>query len=567
MKSTEITDTSNQEMVTISRVEYEAMQQLLNQKSQQQTVEIDQLKQRVEAQQAELEAKSAELAQALLQNQWLMEQLKLNKRKLFGSSSEVLDQMVMDQFAHLFNEAECWVAVGQEPAAKAEKKPRKRRNSGSVEDIIPEGTPVEVVEHRLPEEQRICSVCSSEMVEIGKEVRRTLQMEPPRFWVREDRYYTYACKHCEQETGEAVIENTPMEPAVLPGSFVSASAIAHIAVQKYVMYSPLYRLEKEYERQGLKLSRQTMSNWLLSASENWLEPIYDALHAQLCRQHVLHGDETTLQVLHEKDKSAKSKSYMWLYRTSGDAAKPIILYDYQPNRKAENAEAFLNGFEGWLHADGYQGYHRLPKQIRVVGCLAHARRKFDEALTAVPKEQQAASKPAEALGYFAKLAQLEESFAELTAEERYTKRLEQEKPVLEALLAWANDTKAKTAPKSALGKALHYLLVQWPYLERYLEDGRLEQTNNRAERSIKPFVMGRKNWLFSNTPGGAKSSGVIYSLVETARESGLDPYRYLLWVFETAPNMAAQDKNWAEKLVPAAAPIYCYVLGKKEEAL
>ena len=183
---------------------------------QKRTAEIAQLKQKVEAQQAELEAKnqqladqnqqlqakSAELAQALLQNQWLTEQLMVKKRKLFGSSSEVLDQMVMDQFAHLFNEAECWNAAGQKPAVKAEKKPCKRRNSGSIEDIIPEGTPVEVVEHRLPEEQRICSVCGSEMVEIGNEVRRSLQMEPPRFWVREDRYYTYACKHCEQETGD-----------------------------------------------------------------------------------------------------------------------------------------------------------------------------------------------------------------------------------------------------------------------------------------------------------------------------------------------------------------------------
>ena len=207
MKSTERIDASNQEMVTISRAEYEAMQAKLTMQNKQ------------------LEAKSAELAQALLQNQWLTEQLLVKKRKLFGSSSEVLDQMVMEQFAHLFNEAECWDAAGRKPAVKAEKKPRKRRNSGSVQDIIPEGTPVDVVEHRLPEEERICGVCGNEMVEIGKEVRSTLQMEPPRFWVREDWYYTYACKHCEQETGEAVIETTPMEPAVLPGSFASASAI------------------------------------------------------------------------------------------------------------------------------------------------------------------------------------------------------------------------------------------------------------------------------------------------------------------------------------------------------
>ena len=216
---------------------------------------------------------------------------------------------------------------------------------------------------------------------------------------------------------------------------------------------------------------------------------------------MLHWDETTLQVLHEKGKSAASKSYMWLYRTSGNAEVSIVLYDYQPNRKAENAETFLEGFSGWLHADGYQGYHKLPENIRVVGCWAHARRKFDEALTAVPKEQQSASKPAEALCYFAKLFQLEQDFTALTAEERYAKRLEQEKPVLDALLAWANGLKPQTAPKSALGKALHYLLEQWPYLVCYLEDGRLEFSNNRAERSIKPFVMGWKNFLFLQYTG------------------------------------------------------------------
>ena len=281
-----------------------------------------------------------------------------------------------------------------------------------------------------------------------------------------------------------------------------------------------------------------MSNWLLKATEDWLQPVYDVLHQRLCQEKVLHGDETTLQVLHEKGKSATSKSYMWLYRTGGNAEAPIVLYDYQPNRKAENAKTFLDGFSGWLHADGYQGYHRLPEQIRVVGCWAHARRKFDEALTAVPKEQQSASKPAEALCYFAKLFQMEQDFAALAVEERFAKRLEQEKPVLEALLACANRLKPQTAPKSALGKALYYLLEQWPYLVRYLEDGRLEFSNNRAERSIKPFVMGRKNFLFCNTPGGAQSSAVLYSLIETAKETGLDPYRYLLWVLERAPKLA-----------------------------
>ena len=557
MKCAEMNEASNREMITISRAEYEAMQAQLDAK----TAELSEQSQKLAARAAELaeenQKMAAELAQALLQNRWLMEQLKLNKRKPFGSSSEQLDQIVMEQFAHLFNEAEAWDADSVEPVKKSEqKKPRKRR-SGSIDDVIPEGTPVEVVEHPLPEHERLCSVCGSELVEIGVEIHRSLQMEPAHFWVREDRYPTYACKHCEKETGEAIVVPTPMEPTVIPGSFASPSAIAHLAVQKYVMYSPLYRLEQEFDRQGLKLSRQAMSNWLLKATEDWLQPIYDVLHQQLCREAVLHGDETTLQVLHEKGKSSTSRSYMWLYRTSGNAEHPIVLYDYQPNRKAENAETFLEGFSGWLHADGYQGYHRLPEKIRVVGCWAHARRKFDEALTTVPREQQPASKPAEALCYFAKLFQLEQEFAPLTAEERFTKRLEQEKPVLGALLAWANGLKPQTAPKSALGKALHYLLEQWPYLVRYLEDGRLELTNNRAERSIKPFVMGRKNFLFCNTPGGAQSSAVLYSLIETAKETGLDPYRYLLWVLERAPKLAQAGEAWAEKLVPAQAPEEC----------
>ena len=524
MKYTEMNETSSREMITISRAEYEAMQ-------------------------AQLDAKTAELAQALLQNRLLMEQLKLNKRKLFGSSSEQLDQMVMDQFAHLFNEAEAWAADSVEPAKKAEKQKPHKRRSGSIDDVIPEGTPVEVVEHPLPENERVCSICGGELVQIGVEIRRSLQMKPAEFWVREDRYPTYACKDCEKETGEANVVPTPMEPAVIPGSFASPSAIAHLAVQKYVMYSPLYRLEQEFDRQGLKLSRQTMSNWLLTATEDWLQPIYDVLHQQLCKEKALHGDETTLQVLHEKGKSATSRSYMWLYRTSKGAEKPIVLYDYRPNRKAENAEQFLDGFSGWLHADGYQGYHRLPENIRVVGCWAHARRKFNEALTAVPREQQPASKPAEALCYFAKLFQLEQSLADLTPEERYNKRLELEKPVLDALLAWANEASAKTAPKSALGKALHYLREQWPYLVRYLEDGRLELSNNRAERSIKPFVMGRKNLLFSNTPAGAQSSAVIYSLIETA----------LVWLLHNAPGLSRTDEAWAESFLPVNAPQDCKI--------
>ena len=276
----------------------------------------------------------------------------------------------MDQLAFSINEAEAYAygtksATPEQIAVKAHE---RKRQSGSVTDIVPEGTPTEVVEHRLSNEERICVFCGTVMEEIGKEVHRSLQMEPARFWIREDVYYTYACKKCEEETGEANILKTPKQPVLCSGSFASAEAVAHIMTQKFVMYSPLYRLEQEFNREGLKLSRQTMANWMLNTSDVWLRPIYDVLHRNLCRETVLHGDETTLQVLKESGKAATSKSYMWLYRTSGCAESPIVLYEYQPSRKAAHAEEFLKGFSGWLHADGYQGYHKLPENIRVVGC-------------------------------------------------------------------------------------------------------------------------------------------------------------------------------------------------------
>ena len=522
MEKTRELPEKNEEMVTISRAEYEALQ-------------------------AKLSAKEEELTAALLKNQWLLEQLRLNRKKQYGPSSEQLDQLVFEQFGRVFNEAEAWCAGVGKKETQVKAHTRKPR-SGSLDEVAPEGTPVEVVEHRL--EDRSCPECGSEMVEIGKEVRRILKMEPARFWIQEDVYYTYACKVCEKETGDSVIVNTPKEPAVLPGSFASPEAIAHLMVQKFVVYSPLYRQEQEWERQGLKLSRQVMSHWLLRAAEDWLAPIYQELHRELLKRDVLHGDETTLQVLKEPGKSAQSKSYMWLYRTGGDAEYPIVLYDYKPDRKAKNAEEFLEGFLGYLHADGYQGYHKLRPDIRVVGCWAHARRKFDEAVNSLPQKEQAGCAALEGQAFCTKLFSIEKDIQGLPFEEKRKQRQNRTKPVLDALFSWAQEKQKVTPPKSALGKALHYLKEQWPYLVRYLEDGRLEMSNNRAERSIKPFVMGRKNWLFANTPAGAQASAVIYSLIETAKETGLDPYKYLLWVLREAPKLFETDREWAKKLTP-----------------
>ena len=300
-----------------------------------------------------------------------------------------------------------------------------------------------------------------------------------------------------------------------------------------------------------------MSNWILKATEDYLMPVYEQLHKDLLKRDVLHADETTLQVLHEPGKAPQSESYMWVYRTSRDADKPIVLYEYQPGRGAKHPKEFLAGYSGYLHTDGYQGYHSLPEDITVVGCWAHLRRKFDEAVKSLPKGKAKGSSASQGLTYCNLLFGIEQEIADKSPEERHKERLKQAKPVLDAMLSWANSRTA--APKSALGKALHYLKEQWPYLTNYLKDGRLEISNNRAERSIKPFVIDRKNFLFANTPKGATGSAVMFSLIQTTIENGLDPYRYLTWLLKTAKDAAdLTNEQVIQSLLPWNLPAEFY---------
>lgn len=486
------------ETVTITRAEYEALQ-----------------------------ARNAHLEQ---QVQYLLEQMRLSRHRQFGSRSEksAYDSAQLD----LFNEAEYFASLTEpEPELQAvEKHYRKKRKE--LPSVLPENLPVEVVEHVLTEEGRTCPVCRNGLHTMGKEtVRRELKLIPAKAVIVEHVRYSYSCRNCEKTDTNVPVVKAPVSKALIPGSFVTGEALAHIISQKFVMGVPLYRQEQEWQRQGVPLSRQTMSNWLLKGTETCLEPVYKALKEELLRRDLLHVDETGLQVLNEPGKAAQSKSYMWLYRTGSDTKRGIVLYEYQPDRKSLRVKEFLKDFHGYLHADGYSGYHNLPGDITVVGCWAHARRKFDETLKAMPENRRKDSGALIGKGYCDRLFAVEKELSVLTAEERYAKRQTLAKPVLDAFLAWLRNVKTG---KSAFGNAVRYTLDQWKYLERYLLDGRLEISNNRAERSIKPFVIGRKNWLFSNTQNGARASAVMYSLVETAKENDLNPYEYLLWLFKNA---------------------------------
>ncbi len=495
-----------------------------------------------------------------------MKALRLALHKRFGASSEKATEEVSEQVS-LFNETEVCASAQEatEETTTVAGHVRREKREYTL-DNLPDGIPVEVVEHRLSEEERTCPQCGCTMTEIGVETVRRLKAKPAQFYVQEDRYYSYACQNCKEQAETTPVVKTPHEKSVIPSSFATPEAIAHIMVQKFAMGVPLYRQEQELRRMGISLSRQTMSNWILKASEDYLKPVWERLHEEMLSREILYADETTLQVLKEPGKSAQAKSYMWLYHTGGDTNKPIVLCEYQPSRNGENARAFLSGFKGYLHTDGYSGYHSFSEDITVVGCWAHTRRKFGEAVKSLPKGKKSGSSAAQGLAFCDMLFKMESDFAGLTPEQRYEQRLKQEKPVLDALLAWAECR--TVAPKSALGKAMTYLKDQWPYLTNYLKDGRLELSNNRAERGIKPFVIDRKNFLFANTPGGAKGSAVMFSLIQTAlskkvvcildeahllEKETLEEFRFLLtYRFDSMSPLAlvlvGQTELWDTKL-------------------
>jgi transposase len=496
-----------------------------------------------------LKAYNAELTQ---QVNWLMEQMRLVRKKRFGSSSE---QSKYDQY-NLFNEAE--VTADQKVAEPElrEVQSHYRRKAKESKDRLPADLPVEVVEHFLPEAEQACPECGSELHIMGKETRREFKLIPAQGIIVEHVSHVYSCRDCETNACTVPIIKAPMDQPVIKGSFASPEAVAHIMTQKFANGMPLYRQEQDLNRMGISLSRQTMSNWLIRCAEDWLEPIYEVLHRKLCEHKYLHGDETVLQVLHEPGKKAQSKSYMWVYRTSRTTDMPIVLFDYQPDRKAKRPLEFLSGFGGYLHTDGYAGYHNLPEEITVVGCWAHARRKFDEALKAIPEKDREGSGAQRSKRYCDQLFEIERQLADCTAEERYEKRQELAQPILDEFLSYLQTAKASS--KTGFGRAVHYTIEQWKYLERYLLDGQLEISNNRAERSIKPFVIDRKNFLFANTARGAKASAVMFSIIETAKENGLNPYAYLTYIFKNAPNLDIRnDVNAIQSLLPPSAPDYC----------
>jgi len=477
--------------------------------------------------------KDLEISHLKSKYQMILEQFQLAQKKQFGKSSEISQ----DQLG-LFNEVE----EATDVEAKAEpdqetvilcdtrKKPKRKP--------LPKDLPREIIVHDISNKDKTCDDCGSELHKIGEEKSEQLEFIPAQIKVIEHVRLKYSCRCCEAQGIAVKIKIAPVPVTPIPKSFATPSLLSQIITNKYQYALPLYRQESLFKQYAIELSRKTMSSWMLAVTPS-LMTIYNRLHTIQLQQRVINADETPLKVIHED----KKQCYMWVYCTGTDSpstanvddknkAPNIVLYDYKNSRSGQCAKDYLRNFNGYLQVDGYVGYEKTDAIL--AGCMAHARRKFVEAKTVQVKGKT--GKADWAINHIQKLYRIETEIKDKTAADKHRLRQEKSAPLLKQFKDWLDKSALYVPPKSAIGKAIAYSLRQWPKLTRYIENSDLNIDNNRAERAIKPFVIGRKNWMFSNTAKGAEASAILYSIIETAKANGLIPFDYLKYLFEQLPN-------------------------------
>lgn len=474
------------------------------------------------------------------------------QRARFGQSSEKNTYVLQEQTS-LFNEAES----SQNHKAE-EPKPetifveaherKKKRSQAEMLNHLPE----EEVLLEVPEDQLACSKCGGKMKPIGKKfLRHEMQIIPKQIKLLAYYAVTYACDSCEKDTGFAHIISVKPPVPLMKHSLASPSTVAYIMTQKYVDGLPLARQEKIWAREGISLSRATMANWVIQCSEVWLKPLYRHMKQELLTHSVIHADETVVQVLKEDGKPATSESRMWLYASAALLKHQVRLFEYQPDRSGKRPESFLRGFTGWLITDGYAGYNQV-QGVTHCGCWAHARRKWREAMPDGATVKT--SKAAIGFQYCNKLFAEERKCVLYKPEYRKEYRQNRELPLLEEYFAWLNTVHPEKGSK--LEEAVRYSMNQKEQLCAFLDSGEVPISNNLAENAIRPFTLGRKNWLFCDTSKGAEASAVVYSLVESAKANGIEPFAYLQHVLVQLPYFGKSPSHEElETLMPWAPDI------------
>lgn len=487
--------------------------------------DIEELKKRVIELHNQVLAKEIQLTNQDQKINHLQDMINLLQRKKYAPQSERVN---WDQMG-LFNEMEDLAAspVAEEEPSEEEddKETITYKRSKKKRPRLPDNLPREEVIIDLEEKDKVCVHDGAKLEKIGEEVSEKLEIIPAKVFVKKTIRYKYACPCCDEG-----MKTAPAPKSLLPKTMASPSLIAYMIVAKFMDGLPLYRQEKIYDRIGVAITRQSMARWLIDVSQK-LMPLYNLLQEDLLSRHYLNMDETTVQVLKEDGKKATSKSYMWVRYAS--ETNPIVLYDYFPTRSGQVPLELLEGFSGYLQVDGYDGYAKVCENNKLtrLGCMDHSRRKFKDAFSTSGGKDIGKR----ALVFFKSLYKIEDDIEKMSPDEKKKLRQEKSKPILEEMKSWVDDKRSKITPKSVSGKAINYFYNEYKYLIGYLEDGRLNISNCGVENKIRPFAIGRKNWLFSDSVEGAKSSAMFYSLIETAKANNVEPFDWLTRVLEKLP--------------------------------
>jgi transposase len=439
------------------------------------------------------------------ENEFLREQLRLIRLKLYARLSERYQEETNDIGNLLFEDIRSMEAEQEE----------------SPEDLT-------IKEHK----------CGSEKSRIGEETCEKLQIEPAKLWVEKHIRPKYACRKCEGVEDEGkTVSIAPMPPSMIPKSITTPSLLTHIFISKFCDALPFYRQEQQFKRYGIEINRSNMCNWAMKVSDR-LKPLLEMLRLWILSGPLINIDETTVQVLNEPGRKPQSKSYSWVF-LGGEPGMPGLYYHYAPSRSGKIAEEFLSDYQGYVQTDGYAGYNFLDSKqgIAHCGCWAHVRRKFNDVVKAAGSKNMRKGKANHALSLIRNLYLIEREAKNkgYTEEQILSIRKERSKPIIDEFEIWLKEHAPVIPPQSLLGKAFGYTLSQWPRLVKYLDNGLVRMDNNLIENAIRPFVIGRKNWLFSVSQEGARASASFYSLIETAKANDLEPYKYLKYLFGKFP--------------------------------
>lgn len=478
----------------------------------------------------------------------LSETIKIYKFKLFGRKSENLPKA---EQPGLFNESEIEedVIKTEEPAEKIKVVYERLKKRGK-RPLPPDLPRVEKVID-LSDEEKVCSCCGEELTKFGEDTSEKLEIIPQQVYVLKYIRPKYSCKNCKDNNSKVITSKLPV--MLIPQGIATASSAAYVFKSKFADALPYYRQEKIFSSLGIDLSRKTMCNWQIYIYYNYLIRLIDLMKIDLKKSYLIGADETSVEVIVEKDKPPGSKSYMWVYRGYQED-KTILLFDYKPNRRSINPKEYLEGYGGYLQTDGYDGYNLVVKtqDIQHLACWSHVRRKFFNCFKVLGKNNYPESKIILDMIQMLYLVEKRIKEEKLSYNKIYTRRQKESKPIIDKIKAWLDENESKYMPKSDMGEAINYTLNLWNKLIVYLEDGRLPIDNNLVENAIRPFVIGRKNWLFSYSENGANSSAALYSLIETAKANAKDPYKYLKELFEKLPSAKTDDDY--KKLLPYYEP-------------